>query len=198
MLKRFTPILTLVALCWVVFAANQLFWKGQLNEHAIVPRHLASLPGILWTPFLHGSLSHLAANTLPLLVLGGILCARSKREFAAVTIAGILLGGGLTWLLARNAYHIGASGVVFCFFGYLGSLVFFRRTLGTFFLSLLCIVGYAGMLKGLLPTTAAISWEAHVSGLVAGIALAWAGSKLNPPPKALEKEPEKAVETVKK
>ncbi len=126
--KRFTPIIALVALCWLVFVANNLLWSGRFNQWGIVPRRLGSLPAIIWAPLLHGSFRHLAANTLPLLILGGIICARSKSEFAVIAGAGALLGGGLTWLFARNACHIGASGLIFCFFGYLASLAYFRRT----------------------------------------------------------------------
>jgi membrane associated rhomboid family serine protease len=185
-LKRFTPVLTLVALCWLVFGLNQLAWHGQLNQYGIIPRRLAGLPGIVWSPFLHGSFTHLVANTVPLLVLGGILCGRSKSEFVLTAAAGTVLGGGLTWLVARNACHIGASGLVFCFFGYLASLAYFRRTFGTLLLSLVCIVGYGGMLKGILPTATEVSWEGHLAGLVAGIALAWVTSKLIPLQKKLE------------
>jgi membrane associated rhomboid family serine protease len=184
MLKRFVPLLTLVAACWLVFLANDLVWHGHLNQYGIIPRRLASAPGILWAPFLHASFKHLAANTVPLLILGGILCGRSRLEFVLVAVAGTLLGGGLTWLFARNACHIGASGLIFCFFGYLASLAWFRRTFGTLLLSAACILGYGGMLRGLLPTSTAISWEGHLAGLVAGVALAWVSSKLNPPPKA--------------
>ncbi|MGO8674911.1 MAG: rhomboid family intramembrane serine protease [Limisphaerales bacterium] len=188
MIRRFTPILTLVALCWLVFVVNNLLWNGRFNQYGITPRHLGSLPGILWAPLLHGSFRHLAANTVPLLILGGIICARSKAEFAAVAIAGTLLSGGLTWLLARNACHIGASGLVFCFFGYLASLAFFRRTFGTLVVSALCILGYGGMLRGVLPGSSAVSWEGHIAGLLAGIALAWLASRLNPSP-ALPSKP---------
>lgn len=182
MLKRFTPILTFIALCWLVFGLNAFFWHGRLLEHGIVPRHLDSLPGILWAPFLHVSLKHLAANTLPLLVLGGILCARSRAEFFLVTIGGTLLGGGLTWLVARNACHVGASGLIFCFFGYLASLALFRRTLGALCLSLVCLLAYGGMLRGLLPTLTAVSWEGHAAGLAAGVTLAWLASKARKAP----------------
>jgi membrane associated rhomboid family serine protease len=183
MLKRFTPILTLVALCWLIFVINNLLWHGRLDQYGIVPRRLGSLPGILWAPLLHGSFGHLAANTLPLLVLGGIICGRSRAEFAAIAIGGTLLSGGLTWLLARNACHIGASGLIFCFFGYLASLAWFRRTFGTLVLSAVCILGYGGILRGILPTSTAVSWEGHIAGLVAGIALAWLASKSSPPHK---------------
>ena len=183
MLKRFTPVLTLAGLCWLVFGVNNLLWNGHLNQYGIIPRRLGGLPGILWAPLLHASFQHLAANTVPLLILGGIICGRSKAEFIAVALAGTLLSGGLTWLWARNACHIGASGLIFCFFGYLASLAWFRRTFGTLVLSAVCVVGYGGMLKGILPTSSAVSWEGHLAGLAAGIALAWLASKLNPLPK---------------
>jgi membrane associated rhomboid family serine protease len=182
MLKRFAPIIILTAVCWVVFALNNLILQGHLNQHGIIPRHLGSLPGILWTPFLHGSYQHLAANTLPLLILGGIVCARGRGEFVVITIGGILLGGLLTWLFARSACHVGASGLIFCYFGYVASLAWFNRTFWTLLLSVACILGYGGMIKGILPTTAGISWEGHLAGLIAGIALGAFMGKLKKTP----------------
>jgi membrane associated rhomboid family serine protease len=177
--QRFKPILTVVGLCWLLFLVNNGLFQGHLNQYGIAPRHLEGLLGILWAPFLHSSYGHLAANTLPLLFLGGIICVRSRSEFTFVTVAGILLGGGLTWLFARTASHIGASGLVFCFFGYLASLACFQRTPGTLILSGLCILAYGGIVRGLLPTATAVSWESHVAGLVSGIAIAWFLSKAN-------------------
>lgn len=184
MLKRFLPILALTALCWVVLGANSLIWHGHLNECGIVPRRLGGLPGILWAPFLHASTRHLVANTVPLLVLGGILCGRGPTEFGLVTVGGIVLGGGLTWLMARSASHIGASGLIFCYFGYLASLAYFRRTFGTLALSVVCILGYGGIVRGVLPSAGPVSWEAHLCGLGSGIFLAAMGSKLGRPPEA--------------
>jgi len=175
----------MVALCWLVFVVNNLLWDGHLNQYGIVPRHIGGSPGIIWAPFLHNSFEHLAANTLPLLILGSILCARNSSEFVMVAIAGTLLGGGLTWLFARNAIHIGASGLIFCFFGYLASLAYFQRTFGTLILSVACLLAYGGILKGILPGSKAISWESHAAGLFAGIVLACVGSKLNPTHKEL-------------
>ncbi len=184
-LRRFTPILSLVALCWLTFLINILLCSGHLNQHGIIPRHTSGLAGILWAPFLHGSFKHLLANTLPLLVLGGIICGRSRSEFVMVTLAGTIVGGALTWLFARNASHIGASGVVFCLFGYLASMTYFRRTFGTLVLYAVCILLYGGMLKGIVPTSTPISWEGHIAGLAAGVTLAWIYSKLNPPAKEM-------------
>jgi membrane associated rhomboid family serine protease len=181
LLKRFTPILGLVAFCWLVWLANALFWRGALNHYGVIPRSTGGLFGIVCAPFLHASARHLAANTLPLLFLGGILCARSRSEFFAVASIGTVLTGALTWLFARNACHIGASGLIFCFFGYLASLACFRRTFGTLLLSVVCILAYGGMVKGILPTSTPVSWESHLAGLVSGILLAWASCQLNPP-----------------
>ncbi len=182
MLKRITPILLITAVCWGMFVVNNVLLGGHLAEYGIVPRHLAGLPGILWSPFLHGSFRHLAANTLPLLILGGIICARGRGEFAVVTVAGIFLSGGLTWLIGRTASHVGASGLIFCYFGYLASLALFNRKIGTLVLSVICIVGYGGILRGILPTGGAISWEAHLAGLTAGITLAWLMAKVEKTP----------------
>jgi membrane associated rhomboid family serine protease len=171
--SRFTPILALVVLCWAVFVVNNLMLHMQLNQYGIIPRRIGSLSGIVFAPFLHGSYKHLAANSLPLLILGAILCARSKGEFIVVSVCGILVGGGLTWLFARHAAHIGASGLVFCYFGYLSSLAYFRRNIGTLLLSVICILAYGGMIRGILPTSAAVSWEGHLAGLLTGIGAAW-------------------------
>jgi membrane associated rhomboid family serine protease len=178
-LKRFLPIIVLTALCWVVFLFNNLILGGQFDQYGIRPRQIDSLPGVVFAPFLHGSYTHLAANTVPLLILGAIICGRSRGQFVMVTVAGILLGGGLTWLFARSACHIGASGLIFCYFGYLASLAYFNRTLGTLLLSVVCILGYGGMIRGIVPTSAGISWESHLAGLVAGIAVASLMAKLN-------------------
>jgi membrane associated rhomboid family serine protease len=182
LLKRFTPIIALTAICWLVFLFDSLVCQGGLDRYGIVPRHLGSLAGIIWSPFLHVSFRHLAANTLPLLVLGIILCGHSRREFVAVTVGGILIGGVLTWLFGRSASHIGASGLIFCYFGYLASLAWFRRTFGTLVLSVVCILAYGGMVRGILPTTTPISWESHFFGLITGVVLAWLIAKLKSEP----------------
>ena len=173
MFKRLIPILALISLCWVVFVVNNLILHDQLTQFGIRPRHIGSLPGIIWSPFLHVSLAHLLANTVPLALLGAILCLRGRGEFITVALAGIVISGALTWLIGRNAYHVGASGLIFCFFGYLVSLALFERKIGNLLLSILCIVGYGGIVRGILPTSNAVSWEGHLAGFISGITLAW-------------------------
>ena len=182
MIKRFTPVLILTAVCWLVFLINNLMLGGYFDQYGIKPRQIGGLPGILFAPVLHESYQHLTANTLPLLILGGVICARSKGEFVVVTAVGILLGGGLTWLFARNACHIGASGLIFCYFGYLASLAYFHRTFGTLCLSVVCILGYGGLVWGIVPTSTAISWESHLFGLIAGTGAGWLMAKVENTP----------------
>ena len=176
------PIIAVTGICWVVFLFNNVLLGGRLLEYGIVPRQPASLPGLLWAPFLHGSLGHLAANTVPLLVLGAILCARGKTDFGLVTLFGVLLTGLVTWLFARPAVHVGASGLIFCYFGYLASLAWFNRTFGTLVLSVACLVAYGGILRGVFPADPHISWESHAAGLVTGVALAWFVTRLKKTP----------------
>ncbi len=176
MLKRFTPVLTVVALCWLAFALNNLLWSGQLSYHGIVPRRGGSLPAIFWAPFLHGSFKHLLANTVPLLVLGVVLCARSTTQFMLVTLLGIVVAGSITWLFARTASHIGASGLVFCYF--ISRLPRLFRRSWNLALSAVCVWVKEEMRRGILPSSAAVSWESHLAGLIAGIACAWAAAKI--------------------
>ena len=172
-MKRFTPICVLVAICWIVFGVNNIILRGALNQYALEPRHLNALPGILWSPFLHENFGHIAANTLPLFLLGAMICFRSRAQFLGVTTTGIVIGGGLTWLLARDAHHLGASGLIFCYFGFLIARAFFDRSIVTFILAILCLVGFGGIIWGILPVSRAISWEGHAAGLAAGILAAW-------------------------
>jgi membrane associated rhomboid family serine protease len=178
MIRRVIPILCFTALCWAVFLVNHTLLSDHLNQYGIRPRHASGLPGIVWSPFLHGSFQHLAANTVPLLILGLVLSIRSRIEFISITVAGIFLSGGLVWLLGRGAYHIGASSLIFCYFGYLTSFAFFERKVANMLLSIVCIFAYGGILRGIVPTSAAVSWEGHLLGLFSGIALAWFSANL--------------------
>jgi membrane associated rhomboid family serine protease len=181
---RCMPALLLVVACWLVFFLNHFLLGDAWNQHGIVPRRLGNLSGILFAPFLHASFAHLSANSLPLLVLGVLICLRSSKEFVAVTIGGIIFTGGLTWIFARHAAHVGASGLVFCFFGYLVASAIFKRSLGTVALASVCIIAFGGIIRGVLPTSEAVSWESHLAGVISGIVMARFSSRRQSPEKA--------------
>ena len=116
--RRFIPIFAFVIVLWVVELVN-LFLDHGLNVHGLIPRSIQGLDGIVWSPFLHSNVAHLTTNTAPLLVLGALVCASSRRTFFVASSCIIVVGGVGVWLIGRSAIHVGASGVVFGYFGFL-------------------------------------------------------------------------------
>jgi membrane associated rhomboid family serine protease len=119
---------------------------------------------------LHGSILHLLGNTLVFVPLGWLVLLRGETDFWIVTLVSAIAGGYGVWLLGRSdTTHIGASGVIF---GYLGFLLFggfFERNWFSLILSLAAGVFYWHLLPGLLPTQRSISWESHLFGFLGGI-----------------------------
>ena len=161
-------LLGAIALLWAVEIAN-LLTGHQLNTWGILPRSLTGLRGIPLSPFLHANLSHLLVNTLPFLVLGGLVVLRGRRAFLGASLLIILCGGTAVWLFGRTAYHIGASGLIFGYFGYLVARGWYDRSLWSILIALVTLFFYGGLVWGVLPTDAYISWEGHLFGLLAGI-----------------------------
>lgn len=168
-----TILATVLAVLWLVLLVNNVFLGGALNRYGIEPRTVSGLRGIVFAPFLHAGVAHLAANSTGLLLLGGLVLLRRRADFWMVTFVGMLVGGLCTWLLARPSIHIGASGVVFAYLGYLLCTGIFERRLGAIMLSLLVGFVWGGLLFGILPGQQGISWESHLFGLVAGAFAAW-------------------------
>lgn len=169
---RVAPIALFVAAVWIVSLVN-LALGGVLNDLGIRPRRVDGLPGLLGAPFLHGGLIHLISNTLPLAVLGALVALRGAAVFWTVTVLVAMLGGLAVWLLGRTALHIGASGVVFGYFGYLVALGWFERKLASIGIAVLTLALYSGLIWGVLPLRATVSWEGHLFGLLAGVLAAY-------------------------
>lgn len=142
--------------------------EGVVYALAVVPRRLDGLAGVLGAPLVHGSFAHLAANTLPLLVLGGMVAVRGAVYYVTTTLAIAVLGGLGLWLLGRSAAHVGASGVIFGYFGFLVGRGYYERSLPSVAVAVLVAVVYGGMIGGVLPRDDRVSWEAHLFGLLAG------------------------------
>lgn len=164
----------LTLLLWGIHIVNIGLFQGRLILQGIYPRQLEGLDGIIWAPFLHGSISHLAANTLPLFTLGGLIMLGEAGDFVFVTILAALISGLGTWLIgAPNSVHVGASGVVFGYFGYLLLRGYFDRSAFAITASVLVIVFYGSFLWGVLPNQPGVSWEGHLFGFVGGCLAAW-------------------------
>ncbi|MEO0492107.1 MAG: rhomboid family intramembrane serine protease [Actinomycetota bacterium] len=153
---------------WVIEALDTWLLDDRLQGYGLRPRETEGLDGILWAPFLHADFGHVASNTVPFLALGGLVAARGMRYWAWITAVTVVIGGGATWLLGGSGLHVGASGVVFGYFGaILGAAVFERRVraLGA---ALIALGFYSSLIAGVIPQPQ-ISWEGHLFGLLAGV-----------------------------
>jgi membrane associated rhomboid family serine protease len=169
-----TTVATGVAAMWAVHLVNTFLFFGQLSAFGIHPRSMEGLLGILFAPLLHGSFAHLALNSVSFVVLGLLTMLRRRVDFAVVTVGGTISSGLGVWLIGgANTVHIGASGVIFAYLGFLMARGWFERRPGAVVLSFLVTWFFGGMVWGVLPTVgAAISWEAHLFGFLGGVAIA--------------------------
>ncbi|MCP5006060.1 MAG: rhomboid family intramembrane serine protease [Planctomycetes bacterium] len=161
-----------VAVIWIIELIN-LSTGHRLSGWGILPRTVKGLVGIPLSPFLHASVYHVMVNTIPLATLGGFVILHGKRLFFEITIIIILVSGAALWLFGRSSYHVGASGLIFGYFGYLVVRAWYERSLKSFFIAFITVSLFGGIMWGLLPTLSRISWEGHLCGLLAGILAAY-------------------------
>ncbi len=153
---------------WVIEVINAAIGH-RLNYFGIHPRQIEGLPGIFFWGFLHGNFNHLIMNTTPLLVMGYFVALRGLWIFVRCSLFILVLGGLGVWCFGREAIHIGASGLVFGYFGFLVAVAYYERSLKTFFIACAMLLLYGGILFGVLPRGGFVSWEGHLFGLIAGI-----------------------------
>jgi len=168
------PIFTLLVVIWIVQIVNFVLGYNLNQWLGLEPRDFGGLIGIPASPFLHAGFGHIIANTIPLVVLGGMAAMVSPKRFMDSTIIIVLLGGLLVWLLARggNRVHVGASGLVFGYLGYVVALGIFERSLRAIAMAVFAGLLYGGLIWGVLPDQR-VSWESHLFGAMAGAAAAW-------------------------
>ena len=161
---------SLVAVFWIITFINEIFLRGRLNSLGILPHNPIGLRGILFAPFLHGGFYHVAANTVPFIVLGWLVMLRNISDFYFVSFMAAFVGGLGTWLVGSPySVHIGASGVIFGYFGHLLFRGYFERSFVAIAISLVIAVTYGSLIWGVLPTRSYISWEGHLFGFIGGI-----------------------------
>lgn len=174
---KFTPSVWIIPsflliLIWAVFFFEHSF-NVDLTSHGILPRTLLGLQGVLFSPFLHGDLNHIANNSIPLFVLTTALIYFYRDISLKVLCYGILLSGIITWVIGRNSFHIGASALIYV----LVSFIFFKGMMTQYYrlmaLSLTVVMFYGGMVWYVFPDVdKTISWEGHLAGLITGFAFA--------------------------
>ena len=160
-----------VWLLWFVYWL-QIKYDFDFDENGILPRTFSGLQGVVFSPFIHADINHLYNNSIPLLILLAALRFFYAKQSSAVIGYGILFSGFITWIIGRDSYHIGASGLIYV----LVSFIFFKGIQTKYYrlvaLSLTVVVVYGGLVWYVFPKVdEKISWEGHLAGLLTGFAL---------------------------
>jgi membrane associated rhomboid family serine protease len=161
-------VLSFVLLIWAIEILNHVLGYP-LSNFGIFPRNIWGLPGILLTPFIHHGFEHTITNSISLIILGILISLKNHRLLFKISLFIIIVGGAGVWMFGRPSSHIGASGLVFGYFGFLVARGWYARDFGSIVISIVTIVIYGGMIFGIFPGQAYISWEAHLFGFIAGI-----------------------------
>jgi membrane associated rhomboid family serine protease len=173
----------LVLVVFVLFSAIEiinLFTGRMLSQLGTIPRYVPGLKGIILGPFVHGSLQHYFSNIIPLCIFTYLLLQYGLKRYLQVTLWIMVTSGLLVWLFARPATHIGVSGVVYGYFGYLVLAGFLSGRFKLITISVLVAFFYGGLIFGILPSSPFVSWESHLFGFIAGLVAAklWAKPSL--------------------
>ncbi|MCB0475190.1 MAG: rhomboid family intramembrane serine protease [Flavobacteriaceae bacterium] len=174
---RFSPLVIAFPL-YLVFFLWFIYWieiekDWYLIKYGIYPRTLIGLRGIVFSPFIHSSVSHLLSNSVPLAILTGALLYFYRQIAFKVLIYGSLLSGLFTWLIGRESYHVGASGIIYLLFSFIFFSGIIRKYYRLIAVSLIVIFLYGSIIWYILPISEEISWEGHLSGFVVGLLFAF-------------------------
>ena len=169
-----------IFLLFSVIEVINLFTGRMLSQLGTIPRYVPGLKGIFLGPFVHGSLQHYFSNIIPLCIFSYLLLQYGLKRYLQVTLWIMIITGLLVWLFARPATHIGVSGVVYGYFGYLVLAGFLSGKFKLIIISVLIAFFYGGLIFGILPSSPFVSWESHLFGFIAGLAAAklWAKPSL--------------------
>lgn len=186
LMAALTTPLIFVTILWLVKIA-EVSLNQDFSTWGVFPLALNGLRGILFSPFLHGGWSHLSSNTIPLLLLGFGLFSFYRSTSWAVLGFIYLFSGLLTWIIGRESYHIGASGIVYGIAFFLLISSWMRKEPGMSAFSMLIIFLYGSIVWGFFPQffpNENISWEAHLSGAISGVIMAFYYRNEGPQPKS--------------
>ena len=167
--RDFLAIVIFIGIIWLVFLFDRFL---PLEQYGLVPRNLNGLVGIIAMPFLHGDLSHIISNSVPLFFTLMLLAGSRAHSGAIVLLITLLAGSGL-WVFGREALHIGASGLVFGLITFHIFAGIFEKNLKSMSIALLVGGTYAGTLfSGVMPFQKGVSWDGHLIGAIAGALVA--------------------------
>jgi membrane associated rhomboid family serine protease len=179
--------LSFIVLLWLVKLFEE-YTHTDLSSLGVYPRKLSGLTGILTAPLIHADFSHLVSNSITLLVLMIFLFYAYTNSSFRVFFSVYFLSNILVWIFGREAYHIGASGIIYGLVAFMFFVGVFRKDTKSIGLSLLVTFMYGGLVWGVLPTDPKISFEAHLAGAIIGILAAVVFRKSDPLPEKYDWE----------
>jgi membrane associated rhomboid family serine protease len=168
-----------IFLLWLI-KIFEAYTGFDLTGLGIYPRKASGLIGVLTSPLIHADFSHLVSNTITLFVLMFILFYTYRKSAIRVFFIVYIFSGLTVWLLARPAYHIGASGLVYGLLSFLFFIGVLRKDTRSIALSLLITFFYGGLVWGVLPMDPKVSFESHLLGAIAGAVCAIIFRKTDP------------------
>lgn len=180
------PVAVLLGLMWIAEGVDTVLGQ-RLDQLGIEPRDVDGLTGVVAAPFLHAGFGHLLANSAGLLVLG-LLLAVTTRSFWLICALITVLGGLAVWVLGpAGTLHIGASGLVYGIAAYLVARGVRTRRVLDVVIAGIVVLTYSGLALGVLPGQPGVSWQSHLFGALAGVAVAWFGATPARRPRRLDR-----------
>ena len=172
--KAFFLMVGFIALIWILQVAN---WADHYHldaSYGILPRNIGHLGDIFTAPVLHFSWEHIEGNSGPLFVFGLLAAYRGVVRFLGVTLLVAITSGMAVWLFqSSNELTVGASGLIFGYFGYVLARGIIDRNLIDALAAVVMALSYAYILTVAIPGTPGVSWVGHLGGLVGGLAAGW-------------------------
>ena len=166
-------MLAMLAGMWMLELLDQLS-GNQLDQLGIHAREVDGMPEILTAPFLHAGWDHLISNSLPFVVLGFLVLLSGLARWLVASLIIIVISGLTAWFLTpANTIILGASGLIFGWLTYLLARGLWSRRPAQVVIAVLVLLVYVGLIWGVFPSGAGISWQAHLGGAVAGVLAAW-------------------------
>lgn len=161
----------LIVLLWLL-RIFETEYGLDLSSWGVHPLQMKGLRGIIFSPLIHASFEHLAANTLPLFILTFSLFFFYRKSAYVIFSFIYLLSGFFVWIFGRETFHIGASGIIYGLAAFLFLSGILSHNVRLLTISLIVALIYGYMFWGIFPIKPEISWESHLWGGISGFGLA--------------------------
>jgi membrane associated rhomboid family serine protease len=172
--KAFFVMFGFLVIVWLVQLANYADHYALSRDHGVVSGDFGTLPDILSAPFLHWSWEHIESNSGPLFVFGFLAAYRGVVRFLGLSLLVAVTSGLAVWFFERGGVDtVGASGLIFGYFGYVVVRGIFDRHLIDTLIGVVMAASFAYLLTVAVPGTPGVSWLGHLGGLIGGLAGAW-------------------------